>query len=64
VFQQKVSRTQLERRLANVPRCLIGMKARMPWVEATSKRMHPNLGHGNRSRVNELDLRRVLGLPW
>jgi transposase len=25
--QQKVSRSQLERRLANVPRCLIGMEA-------------------------------------
>ena len=27
VLQQKVSRSQLERRLANVPRCLIGMEA-------------------------------------
>ena len=27
VLQQKVSRAQLERRLANVPRCLIGMEA-------------------------------------
>jgi transposase len=27
VLQQKVSRGQLERRLANIPRCLIGMKA-------------------------------------
>jgi transposase len=27
VLQQKVSRGQLERRLANIPRCLIGMEA-------------------------------------
>jgi transposase len=27
VLQQKVSRAQLERRLANIPRCLIGMEA-------------------------------------
>jgi transposase len=27
VLQQKVSRDQLERRLANIPRCLIGMEA-------------------------------------
>ena len=27
VLQQKVSRSQLERRLVNVPRCLIGMEA-------------------------------------
>jgi transposase len=27
VLQQKISRSQLERRLANVPRCLIGMEA-------------------------------------
>ena len=27
VLQQKVSRSQLGRRLANIPRCLIGMEA-------------------------------------
>ena len=27
ILQQKVSRSQLERRLANIPRCLIGMEA-------------------------------------
>src|SRR6266702_8981293 len=27
ILQQKVSRAQLERRLANIPRCLIGMEA-------------------------------------
>jgi hypothetical protein len=27
VLQQKVTRGQLERRLANIPRCLIGMEA-------------------------------------
>ncbi len=27
ILQQKVSRGQLERRLANIPRCLIGMEA-------------------------------------
>jgi transposase len=27
VLQQKISRGQLERRLANIPRCLIGMEA-------------------------------------
>jgi transposase len=27
VLQQKVSRGQLERRLSNIPRCLIGMEA-------------------------------------
>ncbi len=30
VLQQKVSRSQLERRLANVPRCLIGMERGPP----------------------------------
>ena len=29
VLQQKVSRAQLERRLANIPRCLIAMKNRI-----------------------------------
>src|SRR3979411_863411 len=27
ILQQKVSRSQLERRVANIPRCLIGMEA-------------------------------------
>jgi hypothetical protein len=27
ILQQKVSRNQLERRVANIPRCLIGMEA-------------------------------------
>jgi transposase len=40
VLRQKVSRGQLERRLANVPRCLIGMEsARVPTTSADSWRV-------------------------
>jgi transposase len=28
ILQQKVSRSQLERRVANIPRCLVGMEQR------------------------------------
>src|SRR6266498_1551213 len=32
ILQQKVSRGQLERRLANIPRCLIGMEVCLSWA--------------------------------
>ena len=44
-LQQKISRSQLERRLANVPRCLIGMEA---CSELPSHRPPIALGHDMR----------------
>jgi transposase len=38
VLQQKVSRSQLGRRLANIPRCLIGMEACSGSHEAAVRR--------------------------
>jgi len=48
VLQQKVSRGQLERRLANIPHCHVvlvrrpraAMRGLWPWIEQASKRLH------------------------